>query len=93
MSNDEPEFLPSSNDFSKGANHSHACVICGFQQPCFYKGRNKKGQCKVDIAVLVNKQGPFCNLCRSAIMTARYANARNLGIEAVAELLDKVWSL
>ncbi len=57
------------------AHHSHDCCECGFTWTCEHGTK-----CKVVVAAKVNKDGPFCELCRHAIMAIRYAAARRMDL-------------
>lgn len=50
----------------------HVCCICSHR----YHSETAKDARHVVNAVKVNKDGPYCELCRSLEMAARYAEAR-----------------
>lgn len=61
-------------------DHSHTCACCGFTYQCrFYnlKHCQTRGVLK---AAAINRQGPFCDVCRHLIMATRTAQARGWGL-------------
>lgn len=54
--------------------HTHTCGACQHVFNCEGEGRGPV--CEVDKAAQVNKQGPFCELCRHVEMAKRYALLR-----------------
>lgn len=68
--------------------HQHSCQICGYVDEC--KGVGRGSVCEVNKAVISNKQGPFCEMCRHFIMFKRISEHRGLThVWAASRILDK----
>jgi hypothetical protein len=52
--------------------HQHLCETCGYAWDC------DQAKCGVETARRVNKQGPYCELCRHVEMARRYAGLRHI---------------
>lgn len=59
-------------------NHEHRCAQCGWVYECFEQKPEKT--CPVSVAVRVNRQGPYCRLCRTLGEAAAAAANRGLGL-------------
>lgn len=60
---------------------THVCCVCGQR----WNSPNKRTAIKVETAIKVNKDGPYCILCLHLEMAARYAEAR--GYHGVREAM------
>ena len=57
-------------------NHTHTCVACGHTYECFEQ--KPLARCVVTIAARVNRDGPYCRLCRCLGEAAAAAENRGL---------------
>ena len=60
------------------SDHTHTCADCGHVWECEDYTLKKCHKTGVSRAAIVNKQGPFCNLCLHLEMAKRYAEHRGL---------------
>jgi diaminopimelate epimerase len=67
--------------------HVHECCVCKMQWSCDGVGRGKT--CEVIKAVKVNKDGPYCNMCRNGIMFLRYAHMQGVDAPVMLMVLRK----
>jgi hypothetical protein len=66
--------------------HNHSCARCLHEWPCtVWMEKPKRKVCIVTEAARVNKQGPFCELCRGLLIAEAAANLRGLRISYVVE--------